>query len=583
MKNRILNVVGMGIDGENISAKGLTLIKNADFVMTVGKKSKCFDFVSTLANVKVCTLDGLFRSGASAFFDLAVSRIIARTFTHKTPVLCLDGGGYDSRLYSFLKASSIELNTVRGASFLSKLLSVYPSEDYLALSVDDLQDKLLTDASQNTLVWGVRSKKEAALVQQRLSALFSSDCECILTGSNLVAEKLVIPIKELSSQSSYAFDTAVGVFPMPLLARKVFGYSDFVHILQLLRAPDGCEWDKAQTHESIRKHTIEEAYELASAIDSGNLDNMIEEVGDVIMQGLFHIEIARANGEFDYRDVYSHAVNKLISRHTHIFGKDKADSAQAALSTWDRNKIAEKGITSHTQNLKDVPRSMSALMRASKVQSRAKKANFDWTDISFPFAKIYEELDEVKAELFEQGRASQGDKAQTATASIIEQNEKRVVADTQITQNATAQEIKTVQKNQTKSPDEVELLNSEKAQGDLSGTSFNTDNAQKNQTGNLDEVELLNSEKAIKYFVKYTIKEGISRSALEKEFGDLLFAVVNACRFADVDPELALTRSTESFIERFSKIEAAVTEKGRKCEDCTLAELDALWEEVKRR
>lgn len=176
---------------------------------------------------------------------------------------------------------------------------------------------------------------------------------------------------------------------------------DFLSIIRRLLAPDGCPWDRAQTHESLRRNMIEEAYEAVDAIDSGPSARIKDELGDVLLQVALHAAIAERDGEFTFTDVADNISRKLISRHTHVFGKDEASSADAVISVWDRNKMIEKGHTSFSQTLMDVPTGLPALMRADKLQKRAAKAGFDWPDARGALAKVTEELDEIKEALIE--------------------------------------------------------------------------------------------------------------------------------------------------------------------------------------
>ena len=147
---------------------------------------------------------------------------------------------------------------------------------------------------------------------------------------------------ELDRLSGYDYRSALYVPVVPLTSRRKYGYSDLVEILRILRGENGCSWDKAQTHLSIRRNNIEEAYELCDAVTKGDIDGMIEETGDLIMQAAFHIEIAREEDEFDYADVFTRLCTKLISRHTHIFGEDTALTPDEVLKIWEKNKDIEK-------------------------------------------------------------------------------------------------------------------------------------------------------------------------------------------------------------------------------------------------
>ena len=176
-------------------------------------------------------------------------------------------------------------------------------------------------------------------------------------------------------------------------------------MLRLLRAPDGCPWDRVQTHESIRSNMIEEAYELVDAIDSGDDSKILEETGDVLMQGAFHTVLADERGAFTPDDVTSAVCQKLIFRHSHIFGKDRATDEASALSVWDRNKAEEKGQKTPSDTVRDVPSAFPAVLRAQKVAKRAAKFGYDFRDAAEASEKVKEELGELLAAVAE------GDKA----------------------------------------------------------------------------------------------------------------------------------------------------------------------------
>lgn len=185
------------------------------------------------------------------------------------------------------------------------------------------------------------------------------------------------------------------------LVEKKYGIDDLISILAFLRSPDGCPWDREQTHASIKHNLIEEAYEVIDAIQAEDPDSLKEELGDVLMQVVFHARMAEENGEFDFNDVVTSISRKLISRHTHVFGQDIACNSAEVLQTWEKNKKIEKGLKSQTEVLQDVPRSLPALTRAYKVQKRAAQVGFDWPDSSGSLAKIFEELEEIKEQIEE--------------------------------------------------------------------------------------------------------------------------------------------------------------------------------------
>ena len=171
---------------------------------------------------------------------------------------------------------------------------------------------------------------------------------------------------------------------------------DLIDILVTLRGENGCPWDRVQTHQSIKKSMIEECYEAIDALDSGNDDAFANELGDVLLQVVFHAQLAKERGAFDFDRVVNEICTKLIARHTHVFGPDKAGDAEEALSNWEKNKKKEKGLKTYTDTLKDVPRYLPALMRAEKIQKKAAGAGFDWDDIAPVYDKLREETEELK-------------------------------------------------------------------------------------------------------------------------------------------------------------------------------------------
>ncbi len=150
--------------------------------------------------------------------------------------------------------------------------------------------------------------------------------------------------------------------------------AQFLEIMRVLRAPNGCPWDAEQTHQSIRNNMLEEAYETADAIDNGDFSALREELGDVLMQVVFHSVIAEENGNFNFSDVVNEVCEKLVYRHPHVFGNVQADTSEKVLENWDKLKMSEKHQQTYTDTLKSVPKAFPALLRAEKVQKRAQKA-----------------------------------------------------------------------------------------------------------------------------------------------------------------------------------------------------------------
>ncbi len=168
---------------------------------------------------------------------------------------------------------------------------------------------------------------------------------------------------------------------------------DLLRVMHRLRAPGGCPWDREQTHQSLARHLLEEAHEALEAIDSGDSDRVRDELGDLLLQVVFHAEMAREGGTFDVDDVAQGMLAKLIRRHPHVFGTVEVDSASEVLVNWERIKSEEKGEHPVDQ---EIPASLPALARAAKVQRRAAGFGFDWRSDTAAFDKIREELHELE-------------------------------------------------------------------------------------------------------------------------------------------------------------------------------------------
>ena len=179
--------------------------------------------------------------------------------------------------------------------------------------------------------------------------------------------------------------------------KDCYKFDDLLRIMEILRAPDGCMWDQAQDHHSIRQNFIEETYEACEAIDDNDTDHLKEELGDVLLQVVFHTQMEKEKGVFDLNDVADGVCKKLIFRHPHIFGDVKVGSTDEILSNWDDLKRKEKKQETDTSTLESVSKSLPSLIRAQKLQKKAAKVGFDWPDVSGALDKVEEELAEVRA------------------------------------------------------------------------------------------------------------------------------------------------------------------------------------------
>jgi tetrapyrrole methylase family protein/MazG family protein len=193
-----------------------------------------------------------------------------------------------------------------------------------------------------------------------------------------------------------------------------YSMEDLLALMNFLRSDNGCPWDKEQTHLSLRKNVVEEAYEVVDAIDEQAPERLADELGDLLLQVILHSQIASEHKEFDFTDVADHLSKKLISRHTHLFGEnlDKADSPEKVLALWENNKKTEKNHQKQTQAMKEIPRAFPSLLRAYKIQKKANHVGFDWEDRRDVLAKITEETGEAEAAARKWEQSAKEDAAQ---------------------------------------------------------------------------------------------------------------------------------------------------------------------------
>ncbi len=273
-------------------------------------------------------------------------------------------------------------------------MRILPAMDALEATPDPATPLLVTEIFDRML---------ACDLKLRLSDLYGDEAEVVLfpTSAKINRKPLVIPMMELDRQRTYDHTVCLYVPAMALEQRHRYCFDDLLKVMHTLR--QRCPWDGEQTHESLRKYLLEEAYEAVGAIDEDDMDHLADELGDVLLQIAFHADIAQEIGEFSMSDVTSAIVSKLIYRHAHIFGNVHCDTAEEVAQSWEQLKKAEKGLTTQASVLEDVSQGLPALMRAARVQKKAANVGFDWDDALQALPKIHEEADEVLAEL-EAGR-----------------------------------------------------------------------------------------------------------------------------------------------------------------------------------
>lgn len=276
----------------------------------------------------------------------------------------------------------------------SGMVRIMPAMHALEAAADPATPLLITEVFDRMLACDLKLK---------LSDLYGDEAEIVLypSSAKINRKPIIIPMMELDRQRTYDHTVCLYVPAMDLEHRQRYCFDDLLRVMHTLR--QRCPWDGEQTHESLRKYLLEEAYEAVGAIDNDDMDHLADELGDVLLQIAFHADIAQEVGEFSINDITSAIVSKLIYRHAHIFGNVHCDTAEEVTKSWEQLKKAEKGLTTQASVLADVSLGLPALMRAAKVQKKAANVGFDWDDPISALPKIHEEADEVLAEL-EAGR-----------------------------------------------------------------------------------------------------------------------------------------------------------------------------------
>jgi len=274
----------------------------------------------------------------------------------------------------------------------------------LALDMDATADLEIIDAGSlasatrtrdaHLIVTGADNPILARAVAAQLRDRYAPDHTIVTAGSIEGGGFDLTPmtVEELAQIETVGRETAIYVPPTRIAPPG--GFAELVRIIGLLRAPDGCPWDREQTHASLAPHLIEEAYEGAAAAESGDDAALADELGDVLLQVVLHAQIGAEDGTFTVDDVIAGIIAKIRRRHPHIFGTVNAETAEEVTRNWDAIKRVEKP---HAGVLGEVPEALPSLMRAQKISRRAAGVGFEWEDIDGVWAKVHEEIDELKA------------------------------------------------------------------------------------------------------------------------------------------------------------------------------------------
>lgn len=391
----MIKVVALGCKKGQLTLCGAETVDKAVKVFVKTSLTDTYDYFKD-KNLQVESLDFIYEQSDDfddldkAIVDFLVEKdkqLIPRDQKEKYIVYCVNGSGYDDRSVMELKSRCEDIEIIPSVS--RGISSGYPSMGHTTISAYELMSLkgFNYDTRLALSITDIDNPFVAGEVKLVLENILGDEEDIFFCGKK-------IKVYELDRQSAYDYASTVYVPVKQLTEKQRFNFIDLYLIMRILRGENGCQWDKAQTHESIRENAVEEAYELVEAINNQDIDNMIEESGDLFLQSIFHCVIGEDTGEFDVEDSLTGICRKLIDRHTHIFGDVVANNAEEALKAWDNAKAKEKKYKSQSDKMTHVAKALPALMRAQKVQKAAAKGSFEFETFEQVCDKIKEEYQE---------------------------------------------------------------------------------------------------------------------------------------------------------------------------------------------
>jgi len=293
------------------------------------------------------------------------------------------------------------LRIIHGASFIDAIVTTLRIDPVYGLKIVDglTIDDMIPDVTSDALIIQVYDQRVASNVKLKLMNYYHDDHEVIIVrGAGIENEEIIltVPLFELDRVDCLDHLTSVYIEAVHPEDRTKFFMPDLVNVMTTLRSQDGCPWDREQTHQTLRRYLIEESYEVIEAIDNDDLWSLEEELGDLLLQVVFHAEIASENGYFNINDVITGIYEKMIRRHPHVFADVDVENSDEVLTNWEAIKQEEKSASTVTESLMNLSKTFPPLLKAEKIQKKMAKVGFDWPDVTGAIKKVKEELEEVE-------------------------------------------------------------------------------------------------------------------------------------------------------------------------------------------
>ena len=372
-----ITVIGAGWTRGELTLNAIEALKRNDAIVLHTDRCGCADWLK-LNGMPFTSLDALYETCDD--FDIhaqaAADAVIAASSEGNVAYVVSDIR--DRSVSCLIERIGTAVQVIPGPPSEGALLALVRGEARMAAASEWAQ--FHPSARESSLVRELDSRELASEVKLRLMEAYPEEWEVwLLQGES---EPVRMPLYTLDRGDRFDHRTCLLVPSQPSIT-ELERY-DFGHLNEIMRrlcAPDGCPWDRVQTHASLRTSLLEETYEVIDAIDDGDVDHLYDELGDLLMQVVLHAEIARRHGEFDISDVTTAICQKLISRHTHIYGDDTAEDEAQVLQLWNRNKMAERNQHTHSEAMRSVTRSLPAMLRAIKVLKRSAELGLGEADI----------------------------------------------------------------------------------------------------------------------------------------------------------------------------------------------------------
>lgn len=403
-----LTVVGLGSGDENQLTLGALKALRAERPLVLRTERHPVCAWLQAEGVRYDTFDAVYEANPTfeATYEAIVQQLVARAEAGESLTYAVPGhpSVAEATVRALLREAEergFRVELVGGDSFLDQVfmrLGFDPIEGFQLLDAADINAEALRP-TMHTVIAQVYDRHVASEVKLALMELYPDEHPVVAAHELGVAGRETIerlPLYELDRSERFGNMSIVWIPRSGDERLQLRSFGKLHDIIRVLRSPEGCPWDREQTHESIRGNFIEETYEALEALDSGDPDAMREELGDVLLQIMLHAQMEEEAGMFTARDIIAGLSDKLIRRHPHVFGERRAANADEALEVWREAKRAEKDDAAETSLLDGAAHGMPALPAAWKLQKKAAKVGFDWTRMEDVLAKVEEEINEMR-------------------------------------------------------------------------------------------------------------------------------------------------------------------------------------------